>query len=67
MSEFKQKKMNLNKRICKECGFVYDPIYGDPESNIHPYTNFDEIPNDWKCPICESPKDSYELMNEKII
>jgi rubredoxin len=30
----------------------YDPILGDPDSGISPGTTFEDIPEDWHCPIC---------------
>jgi len=40
------------KYQCKICGYVYDPVEGDPDSGIVPGTSFDDIPDDWKCPVC---------------
>lgn len=34
------------------CGYVYDPAIGDPDSGIAPGTPFEEIPEDWVCPVC---------------
>ncbi len=44
---------------CKICGYVYDPNVGDPIQDIEPGTTFDELPPDWKCPICGVPKDDF--------
>jgi rubredoxin len=38
--------------ICERCGMIYDPADGDPDSGIAPGTAFDDIPDDWVCPIC---------------
>ena len=40
------------KYICEVCGYVYDPAVGDPDSGIEPGTAFEDIPDDWVCPIC---------------
>lgn len=37
---------------CKICGYVYDPVEGDPDGGIAPGTLFEDIPADWKCPVC---------------
>ena len=37
--------------ICTSCGFIYDPEEGDPDGGIPPGTPFDEIPDDWFCPV----------------
>ena len=38
--------------ICRVCGWVYDEAAGDPDSGLAPGTRFDDIPDDWACPIC---------------
>jgi rubredoxin len=42
--------------ICQTCGLVYDPAEGDPDSGIAPGTLFEDIPDDWTCPVCGSRK-----------
>ena len=42
--------------ICEPCGFLYDPAEGDPDSGIAPGTPFEDIPDDWMCPICGAGK-----------
>ncbi len=37
---------------CTSCGYVYDPSQGDNNRNISPGTPFEELPNDWRCPVC---------------
>ena len=49
---------NMDKYICV-CGYEYDPAKGDPEHNIAPGTKFEDIPDDWVCPICGAPKDMF--------
>ena len=49
----------MQKYICEICGYVYDPETGDPDSDIGPGTSFDELPDDWTCPICGAPKDNF--------
>ena len=39
---------------CRVCGFVYDPQEGDQKNDIEPGTNFEELPSDWRCPVCNS-------------
>jgi rubredoxin-NAD+ reductase len=38
--------------ICHACGYVYDEATGDPDSGLMAGTRFDDIPNDWSCPLC---------------
>ncbi len=48
------------KYRCKVCGYVYDPAAGDPDSGIKPGTAFEELPDDWTCPVCAAPKSEFE-------
>ena len=53
--------MIMEKYICKVCGYVYDPVEGDPDSGIVAGTAFKDIPDDWECPLCGVGKDDFEL------
>ena len=53
------KKHKMKKAKCKICGYVYDPVKGDPKSNIKPGTDFDVLPANWKCPICGASIDYF--------
>lgn len=44
---------------CKVCGYVYDPQKGDPTQGIPENIPFDQLPTDWKCPICDAPTDDF--------
>ncbi|MDP8213687.1 MAG: rubredoxin [Candidatus Euphemobacter frigidus] len=50
----------MEKYKCMLCGYVYDPENGDPDSGIKPGTSFEDIPDDWVCPICGAGKDQFE-------
>jgi rubredoxin len=41
------------------CGYIYDPELGDPDNGIEPGTPWEEVPDDWTCPICGLDKDSF--------
>lgn len=41
------------------CGYVYDPAEGDPDGGIAPGTAFEDIPDDWVCPVCGLGKDAF--------
>ena len=47
----------MKKYVCVVCGWVYDPEVGDPEGGIAPGTAFEDIPDDWVCPLCGVGKD----------
>ena len=50
----------MDRYVCIICGYVYDPAVGDPESGIAPGTSFEDIPEDWVCPLCGVGKDQFE-------
>lgn len=45
---------------CIPCGYIYDPEIGDPDSGIAPGTLFEDIAEDWVCPVCFVGKDDFE-------
>ena len=49
---------------CTACDYVYDPEKGDPETGIAPGTPFEEIPDDWTCPVCGLYKDAFRAVGE---
>jgi ferredoxin-NADP reductase/DMSO/TMAO reductase YedYZ heme-binding membrane subunit/rubredoxin len=40
------------KWLCVPCGYIYDPILGDEEDGIPAGTEFSDIPDNWRCPVC---------------
>lgn len=50
----------MKKYVCTACGYIYDPELGDPDSGIAPGTAFEDIPDDWVCPLCFVGKDEFE-------
>ena len=44
---------------CTVCGYVYDPEKGDPEGNVAAGTRFEDLPEDWVCPVCGAGKDQF--------
>jgi rubredoxin len=50
----------MKKYVCKICGYIYDPAEGDPGSSIKPGTPFEELPDNWVCPVCGAPKSEFE-------
>lgn len=51
----------MDKFECVLCGYVYDPEIGDPEADIEPGTPFEELPEDFVCPLCGAGKDEFEI------
>lgn len=52
------------KYVCTACGWVYDPEIGDPDSGIKPGTLFEDIPQDWLCPVCLLGKEYFEKIED---
>lgn len=50
------------KYVCDVCGYIYDPEKGDPDSGIAPGTPFEDLPDDWRCPVCGLGKDMFVKM-----
>ena len=44
--------------------YEYDPEVGDPDHGIAEGTPFDELPDDWVCPICGAGKDDFVPVKE---
>lgn len=52
-------KQEAESYICGICGFTYDPEEGDPSIGIPPGTPFEDLPDDYKCPICNASKEYF--------
>ncbi len=50
------------KFLCEACPYLYDPEKGDPDGGIPPGTPFEDIPDDWLCPICKLDKTHFKKM-----
>ena len=51
---------STKKWICIPCGYVYDPEWGDEDGGIPPGTAWEDLPDDWCCPVCGVTKDMFE-------
>jgi rubredoxin len=49
----------MKRYKCDACGYVYDPRQGDPDSGVAPNTQFEDLPDDWVCPLCGVGKDMF--------
>ncbi len=52
----------MAKYQCIVCGYIYDPELGDPDDSIKPGISFEELPEDWTCPVCGASKSEFERM-----
>jgi rubredoxin len=50
----------MQKYICTPCGYVYDPEEGDAMSGVDPGTAFEDLPEDWLCPMCGAGKSMFK-------
>ena len=49
--------------VCISCGYEYDPELGDDKAGIPPGTPFEDLPDDWTCPICYVGKDQFDPLD----
>lgn len=50
----------MQKWECTVCGYIYDPAQGDMENGVAPGTSFEDLPDEWICPVCGTGKDLFE-------
>ncbi len=55
----------MAKYKCLGCDYVYDSEKGDPERGIKPGTSFEDLPDDWVCPVCQLGKEQFEKIPDK--
>lgn len=56
---YKKEGGNIMTKYECPCGYVYDPEVGDPDNGIAPGTPWEEVSEDWVCPVCGLDKDSF--------
>ncbi len=49
----------MKKYVCQVCGYVYDEEKGDPDAGIAPGTKWEDLPDDFECPLCHVGKDQF--------
>lgn len=50
---------SMQKFMCSDCDYEYDPAVGDPSQGIAPGTPFEDLPDTWTCPECDAPKSEF--------
>lgn len=53
----------MKKYECTVCGFVYDEAIGDPENGIAPGTKWEDLPQEYTCPLCGVGKEDFQEVN----
>lgn len=56
---FERMDHKMKKYVCNVCGWVYDEAVGDPDNGIAPCTKFEDLPEDFECPLCGVGKDQF--------
>lgn len=57
---FKEEHSDMQKFECVDCKYIYNPKYGNEKAGIKPGTEFDDLPDDWVCPVCGEGKDMFQ-------
>ena len=52
----------MAKWVCDVCGYVYDPEVGDPDNGVAAGTAWEDVPEEWVCPLCGVGKDQFSEM-----
>ena len=51
----------MEKYKCTICGYIYDPEQGEPVGGAEPGTPFEEVHDEWFCPVCGATKNEFEF------
>lgn len=51
--------VDIMKYVCNMCGWVYDEELGDPDNGIEPGTKWEDLPEDFVCPLCGVGKEDF--------
>jgi flavin reductase (DIM6/NTAB) family NADH-FMN oxidoreductase RutF/rubredoxin len=62
VEERKEEAVEVTKYECGVCGYIYDPEVGDPDGDIAAGTAFEDLPDDWVCPVCGAGKDEFSKL-----
>ena len=60
---FKIERSETQRYECIECKYIYNPKFGNEKAGIKPGTPFEDLPEDWVCPVCGEGKDMFEIHN----
>ena len=58
---FSPEKTGKERYECIQCKYIYNPKFGNEKAGIKPGTSFEDLPDDWVCPVCGEGKDMFEL------
>lgn len=49
----------MDRYECRSCGYSYEPVKGDDRARVPMGTAFEELPVNWRCPVCSAPKKQF--------
>jgi rubredoxin len=52
----------LHEFVCEQCGYIYNPQKGDRKGKIPPGVAFEDLPEEWVCPLCGARKTRFSRM-----
>ncbi len=55
----------MARYICTVCGYIYDEAKGIPEAGVAPGTQWDDLPEDWVCPLCGAVKADFAKQSDQ--
>lgn len=58
---FQAEKYESQRYECVECKYIYNPKSGNEKAGIKPGTEFEDLPDNWVCPVCGEGKDMFEI------
>ena len=54
---------DYKKYVCDLCGYIYDESEGDEDSGLAAGTRWEDVPEDWSCPLCGASKADFTLLD----
>ncbi len=54
----------MDKYRCEACGYIYNPPKGDPDNGVDAGTAWENVPDDWECPVCGASKDEFKFFKK---
>ena len=58
--QYLERNSEMSHYKCTICGYTYKPERGDKMGDVPAGTSFDDLPEDWVCPMCRQPKMVFE-------
>jgi len=53
----------MDRYECAICGYIYEPTAGTPGSGAPPGTAFEDLPEDWRCPVCQGGREEFDAVD----